>query len=270
MINKAKIAVLGSGTMGAQLAALFAFYKYDVIVWDIRKIEAIKQSVNAVGKPGIFDKITITNELADIKEVEFVCEAIVEQLEIKKKVLSEVDRLCGPDTILASNTSSLDLEQMANELTHPERLVGAHFFNPPREMKLVEVIKTRFSSELAVQKTVEYIKSMKKQPVIVNNSPGFIVNHLLIPLINEASKMLMNGVASAEEIDKAMRLGANHPLGPLALGDLIGLDIVKNILEELATRLQDDHYAPSPLLCDKVSQNHLGRKTGAGFYNYAK
>ena len=188
-------------------------------------------------------------------------------MEAKKEIFKELDSSCPADTIFASNTSSLSISEMAAVTKRPDRFIGIHFFNPAPVMELVEVIKGANTSEETINKTRSFIKSIGKTPVEVQESPGFVVNRMLVPMINEAIFILMEGVASAEDIDAAMKMGANHPIGPLALADLIGLDVCLFVMETLYNEFGDDKYRPCPLLRKMVRAGHLGRKTGKGFFS---
>ncbi len=189
-------------------------------------------------------------------------------MELKKKIFKELDEVTKDDAILASNTSALSITEIATVTERPDKVVGVHFFNPVPVMKLVELIKSITTSDEAFEKVESLVKELGKSPVEVNEAPGFVVNRILVPMINEAAFLLNEGVASAEDIDTAMKLGANHPIGPLALGDMIGLDVCLAIMETLYDEFGDSKYRPCPLLKKKVRANQLGRKTGEGFYSY--
>ncbi len=282
MSNKLlRVAILGAGNMGSQLALLFAMNNYLVVVWDAQNRSVSEGNINKAllsaiarkkiaieEKENLLARITFLSDLSDIGECVLILEAISENLEDKCSLFLKIDKICGYKTILASNTSSIDLEVISKMLSNPERFIGLHFFNPPLDMKLVEIGRLEMTSEETL-KDAEYLtSSLNKKAVIVSKSPGYIVNRLLMPLINDASRILMDGSATAAQIDTAMRFGANHPMGPLALGDLIGLDITVNILEELSRRFNNDKFIPSPLLYEKVASGKLGRKTLEGFYIY--
>jgi 3-hydroxybutyryl-CoA dehydrogenase len=219
-------------------------------------------------KNATLSRITTTTDLGMAKDVDFVLEAAIENMPIKKKIFAELDALCKPETIFATNTSSLSITEVSNATKRPDKFIGMHFFNPVPVMKLVEVIKGIATSDETKATVVEMTKKLGKEPVEVEEAPGFVVNRILIPMINEAIGILAEHVASAEDIDKAMMLGANHPMGPLALADLIGNDVCLSIMEVLYTGFGDPKYRPHPLLRKMVSAGYLGRKTGRGFHEY--
>ncbi|MGB9847276.1 MAG: 3-hydroxyacyl-CoA dehydrogenase NAD-binding domain-containing protein, partial [Desulfotomaculales bacterium] len=213
-------------------------------------------------------RIKGTTALADLAGADFIIEAVVEQMELKKEVFRELDKISPENVIFASNTSGLSITEMASVTGRPDRFIGMHFFNPVPVMKLVEVIKGAKTSAETERVTVELAQKMGKEPILVNEAPLFVVNRILIPMINEAIFVLMEGVASAEDIDKGMKLGANHPIGPLALADLIGLDTLLFITETIYKETGDSKYRPCPLLRKMVRAGQLGRKTGKGFFTY--
>ena len=214
------------------------------------------------------NNITPTTDYATFADADLVIEAAVEEMHLKKEVFTELDKICGENTIFATNTSSLSITEIAACTSRPDRFIGMHFFNPAPVMKLIEVIKGQKTSDEVCNKIFELATAMGKVPVMVNEAPGFVVNRILIPMVNEGIGILADGVASAEDIDNAMKLGANHPMGPLALGDLIGLDVCLAIMEVLYNEYGDDKYRPHPLLRKMVRAGLLGRKTGEGFYKY--
>ena len=278
-----KIVVIGGGTMGLDIAQVFARNSYDVVVRDINDaiIQASEARLNKgldklvakgkldeAGKKAITDKMTFTVDLAAAADADLVVEAAIENLEIKKSIFAELDALCKPETILASNTSSISITAIAAATKRADRFIGMHFFNPATVMKLVEVIRGEHTSDETFKAVYELSEAIGKVPVEVNEAPGFVVNKILIPMINEAADLLYTGVATAEGIDTAMKLGANHPMGPLALGDLVGLDVCLAIMDVLFNETHDPKYRASLLLRKMVRAGKLGRKTGEGFYKY--
>ncbi|HJH62421.1 MAG TPA: 3-hydroxybutyryl-CoA dehydrogenase [Firmicutes bacterium] len=278
-----KIVVIGGGTMGLDIAQVFAKKGYEVVVRDINDqiIQASEARLNKsldklvskgkldeAGKAAIVGKMSFTTDLKQAADADLVIEAAIENLEIKKSIFAELDQICKPETILASNTSSISITAIAAATKRPDRFIGMHFFNPATVMKLVEVIRGAHTSDETCQAITKLSQEIGKEPVEVNEAPGFVVNRILIPMINEAADLLYTGVASAEGIDTAMKLGANHPMGPLALGDLVGLDVCLAIMETLYSETGDPRYRPSLLLRKMVRAGKLGRKSGEGFFAY--
>ena len=280
-----KVVVIGGGVMGLDIAQVFARAGHDVLVRDI-KDEIIKASearlhkgldkliakgkLDEAGKKAITDKIGFTVNLADAADADLVVEAAIENLEIKKSIFAELDALCKPETILASNTSSISITAIAAATKRADRFIGMHFFNPATVMKLVEVIRGEHTSDETFKAIWDLSEAIGKVPVEVNEAPGFVVNKILIPMINEAIDLVYTGVATVEGIDNAMKLGANHPIGPLALGDMVGLDVCLAIMDTIYNETHDPKYRASLLLRKMVRAGKLGRKTGEGFYCYNK
>jgi len=278
-----KIGVIGAGTMGAGIIQVFAQGGYEVVYTDlfeaaIEKGYALieknlaklveKEKLTADEKDAVLGRISHGPELSAVKDADLIVEAIYENLEVKKKLFADLDGIVGQDTVLATNTSAISITEIANATSRPDKVIGMHFFNPAPVMKLVEVTKGLRTSDEAEAVVIELANSVGKTPVRVVEAPGFVVNRILVPMINEAVGLLAESIASAEGIDEAMRLGANHPMGPLQLGDLIGLDVCLAVMETLYTETGDSKYRPHPLLRKMVRGGKLGRKTGEGFFKY--
>lgn len=280
-----KVGVIGSGTMGAGIVQVLAQHGHEVVMnarhqesvdKGIAKVEkslsklVAKEKIAAEDKDAAMALITGTTDIAGVKDADLIIEAAAENMDAKKALFKELDSLVGPDCILASNTSSLSITEIAMATTRPDKVVGMHFFNPVPAMKLVEIINGLLTSEDTNKVVTDLAAELGKSPVQVKEAPGFVVNRILIPEINEAIEILNEGIASAEDIDTAMKLGCNHPMGPLALGDLIGLDVCLAIMNTLYTEFGDSKYRPSILLKKMVRAGKLGMKTGAGFYDYSR
>ena len=278
-----KIFVLGAGTMGAGIVQAFAQKGYEVIVRDIkdefveRGLAGINKSLSKLVSKGkmtdeikedILSRISGTTDMNLAADCDLVVEAAIEIMKIKKEIFAELDKICKPEAILASNTSSLSITEVASATSRPEKVIGMHFFNPAPVMKLVEIIRGMATSQETFDAVKELSLAIGKEPVEVAEAPGFVVNRILIPMINEASFILQEGIASVEDIDTAMKFGANHPMGPLALGDLVGLDVCLAIMDVLYNETGDTKYRASSTLRKYVRAGWLGRKTGRGFYNY--
>jgi 3-hydroxybutyryl-CoA dehydrogenase len=277
------VAVLGAGTMGNGIAHVFARAGYHVILRDVEE-KYLQRGMEMIGKnldrevknaklteaekPQVLSRLKPTTDFAAITAADFVVEAVPEKLEIKRSVLGEADGLLRPEVIIASNTSSISMTALAALTKRPDKFVGMHFMNPVPVMALVEVIRALQTSDESFATTMELAKKLGKTPVAVNDAPGFVSNRVLIPLINEAAYTVMEGVATPEAVDAVMKLGMNHPMGPLELADFIGLDVCVDILNVLQEGLGDPKYRACPLLKKYVAAGWLGRKSGRGFYSY--
>ena len=278
-----KIGVVGCGLMGSGIAEVCARSGYDVVVREVndellqKGLDRIRKSMAKGVQRGkltqeemdaALARIQGTTKMEDFAPCDLVIEAVVEKMEVKKQVFAELDAICPPHAILASNTSSLCITEMASVTKRPDKVLGMHFFNPPPIMPLLELVRTILTSDETLRTAQEFGKSVGKTTVVAKDTPGFIVNLLLVPYLLDAVRALENGVATKEDIDTAIKLGLHHPMGPLTLLDFIGLDTTLYIAEAMYEEFKDPRYAPPPLLRRMVLAGHLGRKSGRGFYEY--
>ena len=282
--NIRTVAVLGAGTMGNGIAHVFARCGYAVILRDVDEAvlarardtivknldrEVRKGKIEESGKSKILGRVHLTTDSSELSRADFAIEAVPERLDLKLAVLREADKLLRPEAILASNTSSISVTTLAAATGRPDRFIGMHFMNPVPVMVLVEVIRALQTSDETFHSTMALCERLEKKPVAVNDAPGFVSNRVLLPMINEAAFAVMEGVATAEAVDAVMKLGMNHPMGPLELADFIGLDVCVNILDVLFDGFRDSKYRACPLLRKMVAASWLGRKSGRGFYLYS-
>jgi len=283
-MNNPNIAVIGAGTMGNGVAQICAQAGLRVTMVDVNDA-AVQRGVDTIGKnlarlvskekisaderTAVLGRIQGTTDYAGIAPADIVIEAATENLDLKLRILRQIDGLVRKEAIIATNTSSISISQLAAVISRPERFIGLHFFNPVPVMQLLELIRGMQTSDETLAQAQEFAKLVGKTPIVARNSPGFVVNRILCPMINEAIFALQEGLASAEDIDTGMRLGCNQPIGPLALADLIGLDTMLSVMNVFYEGFNDSKYRPAPLLKEMVAAGRLGRKTGRGFYNYA-
>ena len=279
------VGIVGAGTMGSGIAELVASAGKNVVLLDIEKglveeaIGEIEKNFKRLARRGkideeqaslIISRIQATEDYADFRDTDIVIEAASEDMDLKKAVFSKIEENTEQSAIIATNTSTLSVTELAMSTSRPEKVLGIHFFNPAPIMKLVEVINTAKTSPETLEQAMEFARSLDKHPVMAKDRSGFVVNRILLPMINEAIFTLDEGIAAAAEIDNAMKLGANHPIGPLALADLIGLDVTLSVLSVLYAEHGDPKFRPSPLLKEMVRAGNLGRKTGRGFFEYGR
>ncbi|MDZ3836521.1 MAG: 3-hydroxybutyryl-CoA dehydrogenase [Rhodospirillales bacterium] len=277
------VGVIGAGTMGNGIAQTFAVGGYDVVMSDVKEefarrgLETIRKSLDrlvsrekmgAPDRDAALSRIATTTTMDAFAESDLIVEAALEKVELKQKLFADLDKICKQDAILTSNTSSISLTKIAAATKRPGQVIGMHFFNPVPLMKLVEIIRALQTEDETCTTIEEVSRRIGKTPHVVKDSYGFVVNRVLVPMINEGINCLYEGLTQPEDIDNAMKLGANHPMGPLALADLIGLDVVLDIMDTLYEGFDDPKYRPSPLLKQMVDAGYLGRKTGRGFYSY--
>ncbi|MEE9215239.1 MAG: 3-hydroxybutyryl-CoA dehydrogenase [Thermodesulfobacteriota bacterium] len=278
-----KVGIVGAGTMGSGISQVVATKGFEVVMMDVSE-SALERGINGIEKSlgrlvkkelitedeshQVVSRIVKTTDFTDLSDVDLVIEAVFEDMDVKKETYKKLDEVVRPDVVLATNTSSLPIVEIAVSTNRPDRIVGMHFFNPAPVMKLVEIINTLVTSEETLDFAYRFAQHLGKDPVKTKDYPGFIVNRILVPMLNEAVCVYQDGVGSAEDIDKAMKLGTNQPIGPLALIDLIGADVTLDVMDTFYKEFQDSKYRAAPLLRQMVRAGMLGRKTGKGFFSY--
>jgi 3-hydroxybutyryl-CoA dehydrogenase len=280
-----RVGVIGAGTMGNGIAQACAAVGLDAVMVDVQEAAVArglaviagsldrlvkKDKLSAADKDATLARIKGSTTYDELKTCDLVIEAATENLELKLKILRQVDALAKPGALLASNTSSISITSLAAVTKNPDAFLGVHFFNPVPLMALVELVRGLQTSDATVATAVAFVKRLTKTPIVVKNSPGFVVNRILCPMLNEAVFALQEGLASAEDIDNGMKLGCNHPIGPLALCDMVGLDVLLAVMNVFYADFNDPKYRPATLLKEMVAAGYLGRKSGRGFYNYAQ
>lgn len=262
-----KIGIVGSGIMGCQIAELFLKYNFDVTLLS-RKSEGIKKCLRRFRNKELESKLKTTMNFKDLKNKDLLIESVKEEPKLKQEIFRKLDKLAGSTTIIASNTSSIPIRTMADKCKNRHNMIGIHFSNPVLHMKMVEIVKPDFALEETLNRTLELIKRLDKEPIVVKDVPGFLFNRMMFVMLNEAANALHGKIATKEEIDRIMVLGASHPMGPLRIIDLVGVDVTIDILKNLQKELKENKFAPSPILLKMRKENRLGRKTKRGFYSY--